>query len=70
MSIKLPPTFSLFQTFASYENEYFRLNENTIKNGNCTKFANVYKLVSRGTGFIFGLSDKLMNVLNLILNQI
>ncbi len=26
--------------FATYEDEYFRLNENKNKNGNSTKFAN------------------------------
>ncbi len=40
VAVALPLTFSRLAPFATYEDEYFRLNENTLKNGNSTKFAN------------------------------
>ncbi len=49
---KYPPTFSRLARFATYEDEYFRLNENTIKNGNSTKFANGARRVLCGV-FLF-----------------
>jgi hypothetical protein len=51
--------FSRLQPFATYENEYFRLNENTIKNGNSTKFANCLRGVL-GAGYMF--SNKFKSV--------